>query len=92
MAELTSQAYSKGEGLFYPPSWMRVLIRDVADPFDVVSVGRGERGGVNIIDLASVYSCAFIATQDMGVSYADGGFRLEGRISGSDIRGCNLLI
>ncbi len=90
MAELTSQGYSSGDGLFRTPPWMRVLVRDLADPFEIKR--GGERGGINIIDLASRYSCAFIETQDMGRVTADGEFSIEGRISGSDIRGCNLLI
>ncbi len=90
MAELTSQGYSKGEGIFETPPWMRVLVRDLADPFEMK--GLGVRGGINIIDLASKYSCAFIETQDMGRCFEGGGFEIEGRISGSDIRGCNLLI
>ena len=90
MAELTSQAYSKGGGLFYAPRWMRVMVRDVNDPFD--HAPNGMRGGIDIIDLANISSCAFIQTQDMGRVEKDGGFIIEGRIAGSDIRGCNLLI
>lgn len=90
MAELTSQAYSKGNGLFYTPRWMRVLVRDVNDPFD--HSPNGMRGGIDIIDLANISSCAFIQTQDIGRLEKDGGFVIEGRIAGSDIRGCNLLI
>lgn len=90
MAELMSQAYSFGDGVFRAPQWMRVLVRDVNDPFARLSSGR--RGGLDIIDLANRYSCAFIATQDMGVRFDDGSFRIEGRISQSDVRGCNLLV
>ena len=90
MAELTSQAYSVGEGVFKAPAWMRVVIRDVNNP--LARVAEGARGGVNIIDLANRYSCAFIQTQDMGRVWPDGTFALEGRISGADIRGCNLLV
>ena len=90
MAELTSQGYSYGNGLFRTPSWMRVLVRDINDPFTLV--GEGVRGGVNVVDLANRYSCAFIQTQDVGRVWADGSFALEGRITGADIRGCNLLI
>ena len=90
MAELTSQAYSRGEGIFHPPHWMRVLVRDVNDPMDHAPAAM--RGGVDIIDLANITSCAFIRTQDMGRLYDDGSFMLEGRIAGSDIRGCNLLV
>ena len=90
MAELMSQAYSFGDGVFRTPKWMRVLVRDVNNPFARLAAGR--RGGLDIIDLANRSSCAFIATQDMGVCYDDGSFRIEGRISQSDIRGCNLLV
>ena len=90
MAELMSQAYSSGEGLFRTPRWMKVLVRDVNNPFRRLPSGR--RGGLDIIDLANRSSCAFIATEDMGVRYDDGSFRIEGRISQSDIRGCNLLV
>ena len=90
MAELTSQAYSKGGGIFYTPRWMRVMVRDVNDPFD--HTPQGMRGGIDIIDLANLSSCAFIQTQDIGRVLSDGGFMIEGRIAGSDIRGCNLLI
>ncbi len=90
MAELMSQAYSFGEGLFRAPRWVKVLVRDVNNPFARLAAGR--RGGLDIIDLANRDSCAFIATQDMGIRYADGSFRIEGRIAHSDIRGCNLLV
>ena len=90
MAELLSQAYSFGEGLFRTPRWMKVLVRDVNNPF--ARLNAGKRGGLDIIDLANRSSCAFIATEDMGVCYEDGSFRIEGRISQSDIRGCNLLV
>ena len=88
MAELTSQAYSSGEGIFRTPRWMRIMLRDVNAPFDH-SV---KRGGIDIIDLANISSCAFIQTQDMGRVLPTGEFILEGRIAGSDIRGCNLLV
>ena len=90
MAELTSQAYSKGGGIFYAPNWMRVMVRDVNDPFD--HAPQGMRGGIDMIDLANLSSCAFIQTQDIGRVLSDGGFMVEGRIAGSDIRGCNLLV
>ncbi len=89
MAELTSQAYSQGGGVFRCPPWMRVLVRDVNDPLDIKASGRG---GLNVIDLANRWSCSFIQTQDMGVLHKDGTFEVDGRIEGSDIRGCNLLI
>ena len=90
MAELMSQAYSSGEGIFTPPQWMRVMVRDVNDPMDHKPAGM--RGGIDIIDLANLSSCAFIQTQDMGRLMDDGRFVVEGRIAGSDIRGCNLLV
>lgn len=90
MAELTSQAYSSGEGVFRTPAWMRIMVRDVNNPLHTLPAG--SRGAVNIIDLANVYSCAFIATQDVGCTFADGSFTIEGRLTGADIRGCNLLI
>ena len=90
MAELLSQGYSSGDGIFRTPKWMRVLVRDVNDPF--ARLGDGRRGAIDIIDLANLSSCAFIATQDMGIRYADGSFRIEGRVQASDIRGCNLLV
>ncbi len=90
MAELTSQAYSKGDNRFFTPYWMRVVLREVNDPFSFIE-GDG-RGAINIIDLASRYSCAFIETQDMGQRFADGSFSVDGRVEQSEIRGCNLLI
>ena len=90
MAELSSQAYSKGDGLFYTPPWMRVVIRDLNDPFEPLPIGRS--GGINLIDLSNLHSCAFIQTDDLGRLQRDGGFRIEGRVKRSDIRGCNLLV
>ena len=90
MAELTSQAYSSGDGVFYAPQWMRVLARDVNNPLKVLPAG--SRGALNIIDLANLSSCAFIATQDVGRTYEDGAFMVEGRLSGAEVRGCNLLV
>lgn len=90
MAELTSQAYSDGRGVFRCPPWMRVLVRDTNDPLG--RPGEGERGGLDIIDLSNRWSCAFISTQDVGRSFGDGSFTVEGRIDRSDIRGCNLLV
>ena len=90
MAELTSQAYSCGEGLFRAPRWMKVVVRDVNDPFEILPAG--SRGGVNIVDLGNLWSCAFIQTQDMSRTFADGSFTIEGRIDRSEIRGCNLLV
>ena len=90
MAELTSQAYSSGDGVFYAPQWMRVLARDVNNPLKVLPAG--SRGALNIIDLANLSSCAFIATQDVGRTYEDASFMVEGRLSGAEVRGCNLLV
>lgn len=90
MTELLSQAYSTGKGLFRPPPWMRVLVRDVNDPLQLI--GTGKTGGINIIDLANIHSCAFIATQDLGKVYQDGSFEVLGRFDHSDVRGCNLLV
>lgn len=90
MAELTSQAYSKGEGIFETPHWMHILVRDVNDPLDHYPAGM--RGGIDVIDLANLTSCAFIRTQDIGRKLDERRFVLEGRIAGSDIRGCNLLV
>lgn len=90
MAELMSQGYSSGDGLFRVPQWVRILVRDVNNPFARLECGR--RGAIDIIDLANLHSCAFLATQDMGIRYDDGSFRLEGRVQASDIRGCNLLV
>ena len=88
MTELLSQAYSKGNGIFTCPPWMKVLTRDPEDPFTYVE---GKTGGVNVIDLANRYSCSFIATQDLGRCYPDGSFEILGRFDTSDIRGCNLM-
>lgn len=90
MTELLSQAYSKGAGIFHCPPWMKVLIRDTNDPLEIL--GPGQTGGINIIDLANVNSCSFIATQDLGKASKDGTFEVLGRFDYSDIRGCNLLV
>jgi hypothetical protein len=90
MTELLSQAYSKGNGLFRTPPWMKVIIRDMNDPFAIAPPGK--TGGINVIDLANLHSCAFIATQDLGRIHRDGSFEVLGRFDDSDARGCNLLI
>ena len=90
MTELLSQAYSKGNGRFNSPPWMKVLIRDINDPLTLI--GNNKTGGINIIDLANIHSCAFIATQDLGRTHSDGSFVVLGRFDDSDIRGCNLLM
>lgn len=90
MTELLSQAYSTGRGRFRTPPWMRVLIRDINDPFSYLPAGK--TGGISVIDLANLYSCSFIATQDLGKMHEDGSFEVLGRFDDSDIRGCNLLV
>lgn len=90
MTELLSQAYSKGRGKFQTPPWMRILIRDSYDPFALVSIG--STGGINVIDLANQKSCSFIQTDDLGRQNEDGSFEILGRMSASQIRGCNLLL
>lgn len=89
MTELLSQAYSKGNGIFTCPNWMRILIRDVNDPFNYLR--HNKIGGINVIDLANINSCSFIATQDLG-KITDNSFEVLGRFDNSDLRGCNLLI
>ncbi|NVK05169.1 MAG: acyl transferase [Flavobacteriia bacterium] len=90
MTELMSQAYSKGGGIYTSPSWMRVSLRDPADPLSTVRLGK--TGGINIIDLANVDSCAFLATQDLGRLHSETTFEVLGRFDNSDIRGCNLMV
>ncbi|MFC5282678.1 acyl transferase [Pedobacter alpinus] len=90
MTELLSQAYSKGDGVFDCPPWMKVLIRDTNDPLTLLKSQRA--GGINVIDLANIHSCSFIATQDLGKTYDNGSFEVLGRFDNSDIRGCNLMI
>lgn len=90
MTELLSQAYSKGHGLFQTPPWMKIMIRDTYDPLNYLPAGKS--GGINIIDLANIYSCSFIATQDIGKINLSGGFEVLGRFDNSDLRGCNLMM
>ena len=90
MTELLSQAYSLQEGIFRSPPWMKILLRDTNDPFHYVKAGR--TGGINVIDLANLNSCCFIATQDLGKQHGPEGFELMGRFDNSDLRGCNLLV
>jgi hypothetical protein len=89
MTELLSQAYSTSDGIFHCPSWMKILLREEEDPLRIITEGAGI---INVIDLANVYSCSFIATDDSGKLYADGSFEVLGRIDGSDIRGCSLML
>lgn len=90
MTELLSQAYSKGNGIFNCPPWMQILTRDTEDALTIQTTGKA--GGLNIIDLANVNSCSFIATQDLGRVNSDGSFEVIGRFDNSDIRGCNLML
>jgi len=90
MAELLSQAYSSGAGIFSTPPWMKVIIRDLNNPFR--KIPEGTPGGINIIDLANAGSCSFIETQDLGTKTAGDHFKILGRIKDSELRGCNLLI
>ena len=90
MTELLSQGYSKGNGIFGCPPWMKVLTRDPEDALTILPEGKS--GGINVIDLANINSCSFIATQDLGKTYANGTFEVLGRFDNSDIRGCNLLV
>lgn len=89
MSELLSQAYSKADGRFFCPPWMKVLVRDEDDPLLVKETGKG---ALNIIDLANINSCAFIGTDDVGEVFKDGSFTVAGRLDGSDIRGCSLMV
>jgi phenylacetate-coenzyme A ligase PaaK-like adenylate-forming protein len=90
MTELLSQGYSQGNGLFNCPGWMRILTRDTEDALSMQSFGK--TGGINVIDLANINSCSFIATQDLGRVYKNGSFEIIGRFDHSDIRGCNLMV
>ncbi|MEO6613216.1 MAG: acyl transferase [Chitinophagaceae bacterium] len=89
MTELLSQAYSKGAGIFTCPPWMKVVLRDEEDPLLIKNTGSG---AVNIIDLVNIHSCSFIATDDAGRLYADESFEILGRMDGSDLRGCGLMV
>lgn len=89
MTELLSQAYALQKGIFKPSATMQVLVRDINDPLDVSTIGTG---CMNIIDLANVHSCSFIATEDIGTVYADGSFMVKGRVDNSALRGCNLMV
>ena len=95
MTELLSQAYSKGDGIFHCPAWMKVLGRDEDDPLNIPEVNeennRPLNGIINIIDLANIYSCSFIATEDAGRFYSNGSFEVLGRVDNSDVRGCSLM-
>ena len=90
MTELLSQAYSKGHGIFECPNWMRILTRDTEDALTIQE--KGKTGGINIIDLANINSCSFIATQDLVKTHINNTFEIIGRFDNSDIRGCNLMV
>ena len=90
MTELLSQAYSIGDGIFYAPPWMKVMTRKVDDPLSYTE--QNKTGGINIIDLANINSCSFIATSDLGRVNDSGGFEVLGRFDHSDTRGCNLMV
>ncbi len=90
MTELLSQAWSKGDGLFETPPWMKVMIRDTNDPLSLLPHNR--TGGVNVIDLANIHSCSFIETKDLGKLHPEGRFEILGRFDNSDVRGCNLMV
>ncbi len=90
MTELLSQAYSLGNGIFECPNWMQIMIRDTEDALTYIE--NGKTGGINVIDLANINSCSFIATQDLGKKYNNNSFEILGRFDNSDIRGCNLMV
>jgi hypothetical protein len=90
MTELLSQAYSLGNGIFECPSWMQIIIRDTEDAMNYIQSGK--TGGINVIDLANINSCSFIATQDLGKIIGNNAFEVLGRFDNSDIRGCNLMV
>ena len=90
MTELLSQAYSYGNGIFNCPPWMKINLRDTNDPLSLIA--NNKTGGINVIDLANINSCSFIATQDLGRVFEDGSFEVLGRFDNADIRGCNLLV
>lgn len=90
MTELLSQAYSLGNGVFECPPWMQILIRETEDALTYVA--NGKTGGINVIDLANINSCSFIATQDLGKKNPNNSFEVLGRFDNSDIRGCNLMV
>ena len=90
MTELLSQAYSLGEGIFECPTWMQIIVRDTEDALTYIP--HGKTGGINVIDLANLNSCSFIATQDLGKKITNNSFEILGRFDNSDIRGCNLMV
>ena len=95
MTELLSQAYSKGDGVFHCPGWMKIVLRDEDDPFHITTAAdvqnRSQTGLINVIDLANIHSCSFIATDDVGRLHSNESFEVLGRADSSDIRGCSLM-
>jgi hypothetical protein len=89
MTELLSQAWSKGDGIFHAPPWMRVLIGALNDPRGWADAGR--QGRIHVMDLANVSTCSFLATSDIGRNFADGSFEVLGRFDHAEVRGCNLM-
>lgn len=89
MTEMLSQAYSKGDSIFDVPPWLKILIRSVDDPLEIM--GYGKRGAINVIDFANIYSCSFLATDDLGIVFPGERFEVLGRMDYSDVRGCSLL-
>ncbi|RYF90035.1 MAG: acyl transferase [Chitinophagaceae bacterium] len=96
MTELLSQGYSKGNGMYQTAPWLKILLRAADDPFEITEASPGmttaAAGAINVVDLANLYSCAFLATDDMGKLYPDGSFEVIGRLDNSDIRGCGLMV
>ncbi|MBL7703016.1 MAG: acyl transferase [Ferruginibacter sp.] len=96
MTELLSQAYSKGDGIFHCPGWMKILLRDEDDPFHLLAANDAETkpqtGLINVIDLANIHSCSFIATDDVGKLHSNESFEVLGRSDNSDMRGCSLMV
>jgi hypothetical protein len=96
MTELLSQAYSKGDGIFHCPAWMKILLRHDDDPFHIITAAdaqhRSQTGLINVIDLANIHSCSFIATDDIGRLHANESFEVLGRSDSSDVRGCSLMV
>lgn len=96
MTELLSQAYSKGDGIFHCPAWMKILLREEDDPLHIITASdtpdKPQTGLINVIDLANMHSCCFIATDDIGRLYANESFEVLGRADSSEARGCSLMI
>jgi hypothetical protein len=92
MTELLSQAYSSGDGIFSTPPWLKIVLREEDDPLSVLQHSdKVINGVINVIDLANIYSCSFIATEDVGKLFPNGDFKVLGRLDNSDVRGCSLM-